>query len=96
MSASDVSVMNGYEENVLGDYDVMVTAGEGMFWLSQILRDLAEAIGSRHPGSTPSVSSSTLVVFRSGKSPVSLRSADRKSTRLNSSHITRSRMPSSA
>ena len=49
MSASDVSMMNGYEENVLGDYDVMVIAGEGMFWLSQILRNLAEADGIPPP-----------------------------------------------
>ena len=42
-------MMNGYEQNVLGDYDVMVTAGEGMFWLSQILRDLAEAVGIPPP-----------------------------------------------
>ena len=41
--------MNGYEENVLGDYDVMTTAGEGMFWLSQILHDLAVDVGIPPP-----------------------------------------------
>ena len=42
-------MVNEYEQNVLGDYDVMVIAGEGMFWLSQILRNLAEAVGIPPP-----------------------------------------------
>ena len=44
-----MSMVNGYEEIVLGDYDVMTTAGEGKFWLSQILHDLAMDVGIPPP-----------------------------------------------